>query len=76
VAELERPAEERHHCGEVQLALLHDEIAVREHSDNLALLVDDRRCIDVAIEQRPHGLFDPVVRPEREHVRRHDVPHG
>ncbi len=41
VAELERAAEERHHGREVQLALLHDEIAVRQQSDDCSLDVDD-----------------------------------
>ena len=76
VPELERATEERQDGREVHLALLHDEIAVGEHPDDRTVAVDHGRGVDVAFEQCPHRLLDAVVGSEREHVRRHDVPHG
>ena len=74
--QLEGGAEEDEDGREVELALLHDQVAGGEHPDDRAVRVDDGRAVDAPVDHGLHGVLDVVVRREGEHVGGHVRAHG
>ena len=47
--------------GDVELGLLHDEVAGGQHPDDLAGVVDHRAGVDPVVDQARHGVGDGLV---------------